>query len=287
MKTQSLDTSPEAEHVLVAMLRKAPVWKRFRLVQALTQGAFWSQVRLLQDHHGMSEQEAAIQVVSATYGATLAQCVHCALETSQNWHVQPINLLTILLPLVHLFEERNIPYYLGGSIASSLYGMQQLASDIDLVVDLHNHLPFSSSAISELGYVFDENDMRRACSEQTSFSLLHLDSLMKVDIIIAKQTRFDTAMRSLVTPYVLDTNAPPVCLASALEMIVFKLRRYHQRRLKRRDGMEDDAEWNDLLGMLKVQGPDLDLASLEAWVRTFSIMETWQQARVDAGLSDF
>ena len=286
MKTQSLDTSPEAEHVLVAMLRKAPIWKRFRLVQSLTQGAFWSQVQLLQNRHGLSEQEAAIQVVSATYGATLAQCTQRALATSRDWHIQPINLLTVLLPLVQLFEELHISYYLGGSIASSLYGMQQLASDIDLVVDLHNHLPFSSSAISELGYVFDENDMRRACSEQTSFSLLHLDSLMKVDIIIAKQTRFDIAMRSLVTPYILNPDAPPVCLASSLEMILFKLRRYHQRHLERINGMEDDAEWNDLLGMLKVQGPDLDLASLEAWVKTFGIMETWRQALVDVGLRD-
>jgi hypothetical protein len=285
MRTQSIDTSPEAEQMLVKLLRKAPVWKRFRLVQSLTQGAIWSNVHIWQDsHHNISEHEAAIQVVSSIYGTKLARCVQGALAKRKDWHIQTTDLMTTMLPLMHLCEELNIPCYLGGSIASSIYGMQQLANDIDLIVDLDKHLLPLLSALSQLGYVFDENDLQRAFYEQTSFSLLYLNSLMKIDVIIPKQSKFDTAMRSLVTPQVLDKRYPPILVASAVEMLLFKLRRYHQRHKVRKDGMNDDAEWNDVLGMLKVQGPDLNLVYLESWFRTFGMLETWQQVLTDAGL---
>ena len=287
MRTQSIDTSPEAEQMLVELLRKAPAWKRFRLVQSLTQGALWSHVSIWKDsHHNISEYEAAIEVVSSMYGTTLALCVQSALAKCKDWHIQTTDLMTSTLPLVHLFEELDIPCYLGGSIASSLYGMQQLASDIDLIVDLDKHMLPLLSALSPLDYVFDENGLQRAFYEQTSFSVLHLDSLIKIDVIIPEQSTFNTAMRTLVTPQVLDKRYPPFLVASAVEMLLFKLRRYHQRHTSRKDGMNDDAEWNDIQGMLKVQGPDLDFVFLESWARTFGMMETWQQALMDAGLND-
>jgi hypothetical protein len=287
MRTQSIDTSPETEQMLVKLLRKAPMWERFRLVQSLTQGALWSYVHIWQEsHHNISESEAASQVISSIYGTTLARCVQGALAKSKDWRIQTIDLMTTMLPLMHLFEELNIPCYLGGSIASSLYGMQQLANDIDLIVDLDKHMLPLLSALPRLGYVFDENDIQRAFYEQTSFSILHLNSLLKIDVIIPKQSTFDIAMLPLVIPQVLDRRYPPVRIASVAEMLLFKLHRYHQRHKVRKDGMNDDAEWNDVLGMLKVQGLDLNFVYLESLARTFGMMETWQQALTDAGLKD-
>jgi hypothetical protein len=37
MKTQSVDTHPEAERIMIKLIRRAPLSKRFRLVQSLTQ----------------------------------------------------------------------------------------------------------------------------------------------------------------------------------------------------------------------------------------------------------
>jgi hypothetical protein len=69
-------------------------------------------------------------------------------------------------------------------------------------------------------------------------------------------------------------------------MILFKLQRYARDERSRTDGMLDDAEWNDILGMLKVQGPDLDLALLEEWARALDILDTWRRALLDAGFED-
>ena len=48
--------------------------------------------------------------------------------------------------------------------------------------------------------------------------------------------------------------------------------------------MRDDAQWNDVLGMLKVQAPDFDLSLLEAWTAALDLTETWRRVLADAEL---
>lgn len=72
-------------------------------------------------------------------------------------------------------------------------------------------------------------------------------------------------------------------MASASEMILWKLRRYHQYVLESRNGMQDDATWNDVLGMLKVQAIDLDRTLLDRWVEAFGLADIFTQALTDAG----
>ena len=93
-------------------------------------------------------------------------------------------------------------------------------------------------------------------------------------------------MRQLVAPYTLDERYPPFRVASASEMILFKLRRYQRDERSRSDGMRDDAQWNDMVGMLKVQGPALDLLLLEWWAGMLDVADTWRRALVDAGLAN-
>jgi hypothetical protein len=287
MRTQSIDTHPEAERVMIELIRGASMSKRFRLVQSLTQSALWSSFHAWREcHREASEQEAAVHVVSTYYGAGLAQCVHEALERRVSWQMQPIDLMAAMLPAVHAFDRLGVPSYLAGSIASSLHGMQQLARDIDLVVDLPKPSIAPLLTLLKPSYALDEDVMREAVLTHTPYSLIHLDTLLKVDVIPPQPSPFETAMRRLVAAYSLDERDPPVRVASACEMILFKLRRYQRDASSRSDGMRDDSEWNDILGMLKVQGPNLDLALLERWADALDAAETWRQALVDAGLAD-
>jgi len=287
MRTQSVDTHPETERIMIELIRKASMSKRFRLVQTLTQSAFWSTIHTWQERRREANgQEAAMHVLSCSYGPSLAQRVQAGLEMRECWHLQPIELLAVMLPARRALEDLRVPYYLGGSIASSLHGMPQLAQDIDLIVDLgYQALP---SLLAVLGqyYLFDEGEARKAVRVRSSFPLIHLDSLMKVDVVLPKPEAFDTFIRQLVRCYTLDERYPPIPLASATEMLLFKVQRYRRDEQARTDGMQDDAEWNDILGMLKVQGPDLDMPLLEEWAGTLAMTDTWQRALVDAGLRD-
>jgi hypothetical protein len=287
MRTQSVDTHPDAERIMIELIRSSPVSKRFRLVQSLTQSAFWATIHTWQErYHQASEQEASLHVLSCSYGPGLAKLVQVALERREAWHLQPIDLLAVMLPARRALEDLHVPYYLGGSIASSLHGMQQLAQDIDLVADLGEQMPPSLFAVLGQHYLLDEDEAQEAVREHRPFPLIHPDSLMKVDVVFPKRDTFTTLIRPLIRGYTLDERYPPIPLASATEMILFKMQRYQWNERSRTDGMLDDAEWNDILGMLKVQGPDLDLPLLEEWAGTLGLTDTWQRALVNAGLRD-
>ena len=92
--------------------------------------------------------------------------------------------------------------------------------------------------------------------------------LKEVHIIIPHLGSFDRAMQRLVKPSILDEKYPPIPLASAVEMVLCKLLQYHQYTLTAPHGMEDDATWNDVLGMLKVQAPTLEYPLLDRWARS-------------------
>ncbi len=287
MRTQSVDTHPDAERIMIELIRRSPMSKRFRLVQSLTQSAFWSNIHAWREsHREATGQEEAVHLLSYSYGIALAQRVQAALEKSEHWHMQPIDLIAAMLPVLHAFDELRVPYYLGGSLASSLHGMQQLAQDIDLVVDLGEPTLPSLFELLQQHYLLDEDEIRKTIRVRTSFPLIHLNSLMKVDVVLTKRDAFDASMCQLTTQHRLDNRYPPFQLASASEMILFKLQRYQRDERLRTDGMLNDAEWNDILGMLKVQGSDLDLPLLEAWARALDMTDTWRRALVDAGLRD-
>ena len=263
MKTQSIDTHPETERVLIELIRRAPESERFRLVQSLTQSALWSSFHAWRERHReASEREAAVQVVSTCYGTGLARWVQDALGRRESYQMQPIDLMAAILPAVRAFDRLGISSYLAGSIASSLHGMQQLAQDIDLVVELPVSFVASLLALLKPSYALDEDAMREAALGRTPCSLIHLDTLLKVDVIPPRPSPYETAMRQLVA---LDVRYPPVQVASVYEMLLFKLDRYQRDARSRSDGLRDDGEWNDILGMLKVQGPALDRALLERW----------------------
>ena len=195
MRTQSVDTGPETERIIVEMIRKAHVSKRFRLVQSLTQSTVWSSIQAWQrSHQTSSEREAAIRYVLCSFGIALAQCVQAELDLREGWCAQPADLVAVMLPALHVFDELCVPYYLGGSIASSVHGMQQMAQDIDLVVDLGEQSFPSLLAALQSSYVVDEDAKRQEERPHTPLSLIHLDTLMKVDVVLSKRDAFDFSM---------------------------------------------------------------------------------------------
>jgi hypothetical protein len=284
MRTQSRDTHPEAERVLIGLIRAASSQKRFRLVQSLTRSSIWASVHHWQGKYPVaSEREAAVLYVSSAHGVRLAACVKTALQHREEWQIQPIDLLAAIQPALQIFDRLGIFAYLGGSLASSVHGMQQLAQDIDLVIDLPNTVSPELLPLLQEYYILDLPNATEVLQQRCSFSCLHQDTLQKIDLIIPHAGAFDEVMHQQLVPHVLDERYPPVRIASAPEMILWKLRRYHRYGLASQNGMQDDATWNDVLGMLKVQGMEVDRTLLDHWVKAFGLEDVFTQALTDAG----
>ena len=81
MRTQSTDTSPEAERVQIELIRKASPAKLFGLVRSLSQSMMQaSRENIRQLHPDANEDELALIWIELYYGKDLAERVRAYLK---------------------------------------------------------------------------------------------------------------------------------------------------------------------------------------------------------------
>jgi hypothetical protein len=97
----------------------------------------------------------------------------------------------VTLLVTAVLDELNVPYVIGGSLASTVHGVVRTTLDADLIANLdYQHAPILVQRLQDAFYlsldaIFD------AIQERTSFNLIHLETMFKVDIFIPKQRPFD------------------------------------------------------------------------------------------------
>lgn len=190
------------------------------------------------------------------------------------------DILAAITPIVEALEELGIPYHIGGSVASSLYGLPRLTIDADLVADIRMKHVRPLVEQLETDYYIDEDMIRDAIRRQSSFNVIHQDTILKVDIFIPKSRLFDQEELRKIRQEVLSEGTRPFNIASPEGTILNKLEWY------RMGGEVSDRQWNDILGVLKVQGTNLDMAYLRHWAADLKVTDLLERAFVDAGLKD-
>ena len=188
------------------------------------------------------------------------------------------DILAAITPIVEALEELGIPYHIGGSVASSLYGLPRLTIDADLVADIRMEHVRPLVKQLETDYYIDEDMIRDAIRRQSSFNVIHQDTILKVDIFIPKSRLFDQEELQRVQSKVLEGSDRSFFVASPEGTILNKLEWY------RMGGEVSDRQWNDILGVLKVQGTNLDMAYLQRWATNLKVTDLLERAFVDAGL---
>jgi hypothetical protein len=190
------------------------------------------------------------------------------------------DILAAITPIVETLEELGIQYHIGGSVASSLYGLPRLTIDADLVADIRMEHVRPLVKQLETDYYIDEDMIRDAIRRQSSFNVIHQDTILKVDIFIPKSRLFDQEELRRVRQEVLSEGTRPFNIASPEGTILNKLEWY------RMGGEVSDRQWNDILGVLKVQSTNLDMNYLQKWAANLNVTDLLERALVDAGLED-
>jgi hypothetical protein len=75
---------------------------------------------------------------------------------------------------------------IGGSIASSVYGMARSTLDVDLVADIKINNISSLKQNLEKDYYIDEHMISDAIERESYFNLIHLETMEKIDVFIHK-----------------------------------------------------------------------------------------------------
>ena len=84
------------------------------------------------------------------------------------------------------FDQLQIPYYVGGSLASSLHGIPRATQDADIVADIQTGHVQEIESLLRTAFYIDTDMVRDAIGKRSSFNLIHLESMFKVDIFIGK-----------------------------------------------------------------------------------------------------
>ena len=100
-------------------------------------------------------------------------------------------LVAVTLQVTGALERLGVPYVIGGSMASTAHGRIRTTMDVDIVADLQPaHLDALVQALGDSFYV-DADAAQNAIERRSSFNLIHLEMMFKVDIFIPKDRPFD------------------------------------------------------------------------------------------------
>ena len=187
--------------------------------------------------------------------------------------------LEVLMEVVAILDREGIPYMVGGSFASSIHGMPRMTQDADLVVDLNSAQLASFVSSVESDYYIDRDAAFEALANRSSFNIIHLESMFKVDLFILRKRAFDQdsfARRRFVT--LGDVGAAKVAICAPEEMVVTKLEWYES------GNRVSDRQYRDVLGMIMVQtrAGQFDRVHAEQLARDLGLEELLAQALEDA-----
>ncbi len=103
------------------------------------------------------------------------------------------DLVRALLPVVRALTTLNIPYYIGGSVASSLYGIARATLDVDIAACIeHHHIKALKEKLSR-EYYLDEDMIAEAIERRSEFNLIHLGTSVKIDVFVPSDEPFQQA----------------------------------------------------------------------------------------------
>ena len=179
--------------------------------------------------------------------------------------------IDVTLHVVRELDRLGISYLVVGSLASSLHGIPRSTQDADLVVDL----PASKVAqlVSALGddFYVEIDHARDAVERKTSFNVIHLDTMFKVDLFVLGDAPLDQLEMDRRQRFQLSDEVP-LEVASAEDTVLQKLRWYQLGR-----GVSD-RQWQDAVGVLRVQAGKLDRTYLEEHARALGVDKLLRRA---------
>jgi hypothetical protein len=224
MRTQSIDTAPEVERLQVARIRSFSPARKFASVRS------WTHTLTSANLHAMrsgtpepNERDIAVRFVTREYEKALATDFQTAVEQRPTWTIQEHDLPVAMIPIIEVFECLGVRYYLSGSIACSVYGLPRGAQDIDVVADIQaEHV---SPLVKHLqgAYTINAQALRDAIAQRSAFSLLHLSSLVKVDVILPRDTPFDSLVSQRARQLSLIEGYQPLWIASPEDVVLMGL----------------------------------------------------------------
>ena len=285
MKPLAQDTPLHIEQRWIAGLRaRGALWRLQRLVSMTHFCWHASSDAFQRARPEATPMEREAWLLQERYGPALAQRIMAL------GHIQGLDrevkmtsqseLWDALLPVVEALIALEVPYYVGGSIASSVTGVARATLDADLVASLQSEHAEPLAALLLPYYYVDAEMIQSAVRHSSSFNMIHLATMFKIDIFVPQDTAF--ARENMRRRVALDVPeiGRTLYVCAPEDIVLHKLLWYAAG-----SGVSD-RQWYDLQGVLRLQAHGLDLAYLQRWAVALGVGELLHRALDEAGLSD-
>jgi hypothetical protein len=172
-----------------------------------------------------------------------------------------------------IFEKLKIPYYIVGSLASSLYGIPRATADADMIADIRqNHVLPLVQALQKDFYL-DEDRIKKAVILRSSFNIIHLQTMFKIDVFLLKDDDLSYEEMARREKFqVTEERGQDLYLASPEDIILNKLHWYES------GGGIAERQWNDVMGMVRVLDKRLDTKYLKTTAIKRGVLDLLEKA---------
>lgn len=261
-RAQSEDTSPDIDWLLFERLRQLSLTERV-------------------------DRYCAFNLAMRSLGTTPQTCRAVALKRlGAEWsnclkypEAEPMILDPIAFSrkVTAILDALQIEYYVGGPFASSIYGESRNTRDIDVVIEIERPQvqPLVDAFLAEDFYI-SETAVVEAITDpdpRKSFNVLDNRSVEKADLFILKNEPF--AHSKMQRRQLLDLPGMPIFVCSAEDIVL--------QKLVWRSSTDSTQQWQDILGVLKVQGDVLDQDYLAIWAAQLGVLPELNRALQEAG----
>lgn len=183
----------------------------------------------------------------------------------------------VTLQIARTLESLGISYVIDGSMASTAYGHIRTTMDVDIVAEQKFEQVQPLAAALESDFYVDSTTITEAIQRRSSCSFVHLGTMFKVDLFVAKDRPFDRLQIERRTRMTLGDEPHQVAyVATAEDIILAKLDWY------RLTGEQFERQWRDIQGVLLVSGEQLDRNYLRQTAAGLGLSELLEQAFLDA-----
>jgi hypothetical protein len=187
--------------------------------------------------------------------------------------------IRVSLLVIHALNELGVSYFVGGSLASTLYGHVRTTVDSDIIADMREvHVERFVEITSPLFYI-DESSVRDAIAHRSSFNMIHFETMFEVDVFIPKARAYDQHQFSRKIKQLASSDSSEIAyFASVEDTILTKLEWY------RLGGETSERQWRDVIGVIQLQ-ENLDDTYLRKWAIELDVIDLLERAFEESQLT--
>jgi len=177
--------------------------------------------------------------------------------------------------LLEALNRLEIPYMVGGSLASSIHSIPRSTNDVDIIADLPPRYAGPLVELLQPDFYVDRPDaVEGALRAGRMFNLIHLASGYKFDIYPLPPDPYSHAAfaRRLVQCYSFGGQTLRFYVSSPEDVILAKLCWY------RDGGRVSERQWSDVLDVSRIQKGLLDLTYLRRWAAALAVTDLLEEA---------